>query len=77
LVIKANLESYLKHAVFERFTSQNWLKIGFDEEKLTFLVQHYEPISLVKLAKRSSSQSILENIFLALKHHFIEKKCFS
>ena len=27
------------------------------------MVQHYEPISLVKLAKRSSSQSILENIF--------------
>ena len=30
--------------------SQNWLKKGFDEEKLTFLVQHNEPISLVKLA---------------------------
>jgi hypothetical protein len=36
--------------VFERFTSQNWLKIGFDEEKITFFVQQYEPISLVKLA---------------------------
>ena len=29
--------------MFEHFTSQNWLQIGFDEEKLTFLVQHNEP----------------------------------
>ena len=48
--MKANLESKIKHAVFERFTSQNWSKIGFDEEKVTFLVQHNQPISLVKLA---------------------------
>ena len=29
---------------------QNCLKLWFDEEKLTFLVQHNEPIGLVKLA---------------------------
>ena len=45
-------------------------------QKLTFLVQHNEPISLVELAQRSSSQSILENILLALKHDSVEKKCF-
>ena len=32
------------------FYQSNWLKTVVDEEKLTFLVQHYEPISLVKLA---------------------------
>ena len=47
------------------------------KKKISFWVQHNEPISLVKLASTSSSQSILKNIFLALKPHSIEKKCFS
>ena len=47
------------------------------KKKLTFLVQHNEPISLVNLAQRSSWQSILENNLLVLKHHSVEKKCFS
>ena len=48
------------------------LKNVFWWRKLTFLVQHNAHISLVKLAKRSRLQSVLENRFLALK-----KKCFS
>jgi hypothetical protein len=68
------LESYIKHAVFERFTSQNWSKSGFDEEKVTILVQHNKPISLVKLAAHNQFWKIF---FFALKHHSVEKKCFS
>ena len=39
-------------------------------------VQHSFPKSLVKLARRSSSPSILGNIFFALKHHSSEKSVF-
>ena len=52
------------------------MKIFFDEYKFTLGVKYNELISLVKLAWRRSSQSILENIFLALKHHSIEKSVF-
>ena len=76
LVIKANLESQLKHAVFERFSSQNCLKICFDEEKLIFLVQHSKPIFLVKLAKGAACNQFRKIPFLALKHHSVEKKGF-
>ena len=43
----------------------------------TFWVEHNEPISLIKLAWRSSSQSILENILLAKNTIPLKKSAYS
>ena len=53
------------------------LKHVFYEQKLTCVVQHIDPLSLVKFILRSRSQQNLEQIFWDLKHMCLAKSVFS